>query len=238
MVEIKYCPECQKAKREHLFKTSLCQFCGSEMVSVDAHRTRYFYFMLPFLLLGAIFHLYIVYNLTMADEKPDPSVTLGLVLLGIGMYIIALGFQVLDSKHMEKEAVDLGSTRAKKPGRSPLQSDGRADSGARTRGTGLRVRGPKRPAIKGPLAADGASNEEPPKPQKEENEHEPPIKEIPVRRPKAKGPTKESAEKEPDAPATIGGAKKKKGKPSGSKTAKTGKAPKHSPPKARKILTR
>lgn len=236
MVAIKYCPQCQKAKREHLFKTVICQFCGSEMVSVEASRTRYFYLMLPFLLLGVIFHLYTMYGLILAEEKLDTSFTFGLVLLGIGMYIIAIGFQVLDSKQMEKEALNIGSSRAKRPRGSTFRSGTDTDIEAKTRGPTLRVRGPKGPA-KGPPATEGAA-EEPLERHKEGTEPEPPKKEIPVRRPKEKGPAKEAAEKEPDAPATISGAKKKKGKPSGSKTAKTGKAPKHSPPKARKILTR
>lgn len=243
MVEIKYCPQCQKAKREHLYKTSICQFCGSEMVSIEAGRTRYFYFMLPFLLLGAIFHLYAVYRLSVAN-KGDPSVTLGLVLLGIGMYIIAIGFQVLDSKQMENEALVIGASRNKRSGNAPSSVGSGPEPRPKASGSALRVRGPKRPSGKAYVepdmpARDGSEHpghEGPEEPRDERSEI--PKKEIPIRRPKEKGPAQEVAEKKADDIATDGRAKTKKGKPPGAKVAKAGKALKPSPPKARKILTK
>ena len=244
MVEIKYCPQCQKAKREHLFKTNICQFCGSEMVPIQASRTHYFYFMLPFLLLGAIFHLYAAYRLSFSDSGADPSVTLGLVLLGIGMYIIAIGFQVLDSKQMEKEVLVIGASRSKKPDRSPSFATGATGARPRAGGSTLKVRGPKRSAGKPPTGPEGpnrggAGQAGDAVPEQSGDERsEPPKKGIPVRRPKEKVAAQDVAEKKAEAHATDGPNTAKKGKTSGAKAVKTGKFQKHSPPKARKILTR
>ena len=116
MVEIKYCPQCQKAKREHFRKSQFCPFCGSQWESMDVPRSRYFAVMLPFLILGVLIHMYALFYYMSSDAEEissNNSFLIGLLFLGIGFYIIAIGFQVLDSKMMEKDALKIGTSRFK-----------------------------------------------------------------------------------------------------------------------------
>lgn len=108
MAKIKYCPKCGSGSRQHLLEYHLCKKCSSQLEDVQIPRSKYFLFMMPFLFAGFIAHAYAVVYWFSTKDSPNANTAsyrlFGLLILGVGLYIIAIGLQILDSKYMEKEA--------------------------------------------------------------------------------------------------------------------------------------
>jgi hypothetical protein len=106
MVEINYCPRCKKADRAHLVKRGLCRRCLEEYKTINVSRSKYFIIQLPLLMMGVAFIIYTIY-LFINDPRKIAEV-FGNLLMAIAFFLFALGFQFMDSKAMEEEAVEIG----------------------------------------------------------------------------------------------------------------------------------
>ncbi len=106
MVEINYCPRCKKADRMHLVKRGLCKRCLEEYKQVNVLRTKYFIIQLPFLMLGLAFLIYAIYIFTTDTRKIVEFI--GNTFIAMAFFFFALGFQFMDSKAMEEEAIEIG----------------------------------------------------------------------------------------------------------------------------------
>ena len=106
MVEINYCPRCKKAERAHLVKRALCKRCLEEYKVINVSRSKYFIIQLPILMLGLAFIIYTIF-LFINDPRKIAEV-FGNLMMAIAFFLFALGFQFMDSKAMEEEAVEVG----------------------------------------------------------------------------------------------------------------------------------
>ncbi len=106
MVEINYCPRCKTAVRLHLLKRVFCKRCLEEHKKINVTRSKYFIIQLPFLMLGLAFFIYTI--MIFSTEPRKIAETIGYLILSMAIFLFALGFQVMDSKAMEEDAVEIG----------------------------------------------------------------------------------------------------------------------------------
>ena len=106
MAEINYCPRCKTAVRMHISKRVFCKRCLEEYKKINVTRSRYFIIQLPLLMLGIAFLIYTI--MIIPDERGRLAETMGYMILTIAIFLFTLGFQVMDSKAMEEDAIEIG----------------------------------------------------------------------------------------------------------------------------------